>query len=113
MGKCFLSHGRKHNDRNGLKGLVHFKLSDSGSGWIRIHLNESWTFNRGFNYLELDGEIVMSIEGGDARSYSVPLRVVGIGIDAEEASFRATRDARREIGRIVRATLREMGTRGG
>jgi len=94
-------------------GEVHLKQSDSGFGLIRIHLSESWTYNRGYNYLELDGEIVMSIEGGDARSYTVPLRIVGIGVDAEEASFRATRDAGQEIGRIVRAALREMSTSGG
>ena len=50
----------------------------------------------------------MNIEGGDAHSYSVPLRIVGMGSNIDEARFRAIRLARQEVARIVRATLLEM-----
>ena len=73
-------------------------------------INESQSRRHGYEYLELGGEIQMNIEGGDAHSYTVPLRVVGIGSDIDEARFRASRDASKEVSRIVRATLLEMAS---
>jgi hypothetical protein len=94
-------------------GDVHIGQNVFGEGMISISLNESHSRRHGFDYLELGGEIQMNIEGGDARSYTVPLRIVGMGSNVDEARFRAVRRARQEVARIVRATLLEMANRGG
>jgi hypothetical protein len=89
-------------------GEVHIGQNIFGEGSISISLNESPSRRHGFNYLELGGEIQMNIEGGDARSYTVPLRVIGMGSSLDEARFRASRLASKEVAQIVRVTLLRM-----
>ncbi len=86
-------------------GEVHIGRNLFGEGMISISMNEKqWQRDRSV-YLELAGEIQMIIEGGDARSYTVPVRVVEIGVDVESARLRAIRSVSQEVNRIVRETL--------
>jgi hypothetical protein len=94
-------------------GDVHIGQNVFGEGLISISLNESRSRRHGYDYLELGGEIQMNIEGGDARSYTVPLRFVGMGSNIDEARFRAIRLASQEVAEIVRATLLELASSGG
>jgi hypothetical protein len=91
---------------------VHIGRSMFGMGLISILLNESQSRRDGYQYLELGGEMQMNIEGGDAPGHTVPLRIVAIGSDLAEARFRAARDARKEVARIVRANLLEIASSG-
>lgn len=94
-------------------GDVHIGQNVFGEGMISISLNESRSRRHGFDFLELGGEIEMNIEGGDARSYTVPLRIVGMGSNLDEARFRAIRLASQQVAQIVRATLLEMASPSG
>ncbi len=94
-------------------GDVHIGQNVFGEGLINIWLTESRSRRHGYEYLELGGEIQLNIEGGDARSYTVPLRIVGMGANVDEARFRAVRRASQEVGQIVRDTLLAIASTGG
>jgi hypothetical protein len=89
-------------------GEVHIGRNLFGEGLISISLNESQQRRHGWIYVELAGEIQMNIEGGDARSHMVPLRVVDIGPDTETARARAIRHASQEVNQIVRENLLQI-----
>jgi hypothetical protein len=93
-------------------GRVHIRSDEFGPGLVTVRIVESSGFGPGNPYLEIDGQVEMAIEGGDARSYTTPFHVVSSGIDIDEARFRAARTINLEVERIVSDTLRTLAESG-
>jgi hypothetical protein len=97
---------------SGAMGRVHIQSHEFGRGLVTVRIVESSGFGPGNPYLEVDGQVEVAIEGGDARSYTTPFHVVSSGIDIDEARFRAARSINQEVERIVSDTLRTLAESG-
>jgi hypothetical protein len=97
---------------SGAMGDVHLRNDEFGRGLIRVRLSESDAYGPMNPYIEVDGEVELSIGGGDGRSYTMPVHAVGTGSSYEEARHRAGRSVNREVGEIVRQTLRRIADTG-
>lgn len=89
-------------------GEVHLQTDEFGRGLVSVQIVQSDSFGPGNPYLEVDGTVEVAIDGGDARTYSTPFRVVTTGVSADDARYRASRQVNAEVARIVRETLRNM-----
>jgi len=95
---------------SGAIGEVYLRADDLGEGLVAVRLEESQSFSHGWPYLQVDGEVQISIAGPGARLRTIPLHVVSSGVDEDEARFRAAHDVNLEVLRILRQELAELGS---
>jgi len=96
----------------GVLGAVHLRSDEFGHGVVTVSLAESNSFGAGYPYLQLDGQVEVAIEGGDARTYTEPIHIVSSGVDIDEARYRAGRTANQEVSEVVRRTLAKLAASG-
>jgi len=90
----------------------HLRTDEFGRGLIAIQIHESRGFGDENPYLEIDGHVEVAIEGGDSPGRSTEFHAVSTGSTLDEARFRAAREIREEVARIIRDTLRGIGEAG-
>jgi hypothetical protein len=69
----------------------------AADAWVSLRAAESSPWTRDDPHVALTGELVVAIEGGDARPRSLPLRAIGRGVRADEARRRAERALVEEV----------------
>lgn len=87
----------------------HLRTDEFGRGLVSVQIHESKGFGADNPYLEIDGFVEVAIEGGDEPGRSTPFHAVSTGATLDEARFRAAREIREEVARIVRESLRTIG----
>lgn len=90
----------------------HLRTDEFGRGLVAIQIHESRGFGDENPYLEIDGHVEVAIEGGDSPGRTTEFHAVSTGSTLDEARFRAAREIREEVSRILRDTLRSVGQAG-